>query len=156
RNRKRPAFEPLERRELLASLPPGFVESPVAAGLTNPTATEFAPNGDLWVLEQGGVVKRFQAGSTRADIVSNIANLGLNSDGERGVLGIAFDPQYATNKQVCLYYTSTTPAIHNRVSRFTVNDANAADYFFVGASTSGADAGATGTPTATVIFDLNN
>src|SRR4051812_15231411 len=92
-------LERLERRELLARLPPGFAETPVAAGLSNPTATEFASNGDLWVLEQGGLVKRFRAGSTTADVVGNIANLGLNSAGERGVLGIAFDPQYATNKQ---------------------------------------------------------
>jgi glucose/arabinose dehydrogenase len=152
----KPSIERLEPRDLLATLPPGFIETPVATGLTDPTATEFAPNGDLWVLEQGGLVKRFGAGSATADVVGNIANLGLNSAGERGVLGIAFDPQYATNKEVYLYYTSTTPAIHNRVSRFTVNDSDAADYYFVGASTSGADAGATGTPTATVIFDLNN
>lgn len=149
-------IEQLERRELLASLPPGFVETSVATGLTDPTAMEFAPNGDLWVLQQGGLVKRFQSGSTTADVVGNIANLGISSDGERGVLGIAFDPQYATNKEVYLYYTSTTPAIHNRVSRFTVNDTDATDYYFVGAGTNGADAGATGTPTATVIFDLNN
>jgi len=140
----------------LANLPAGFVETPVAAGLTDPTAMEFAPNGDLWVLQQGGLVKRFHAGSTTADIVGNIANLGLNSDGERGVLGIAFDPQYATNKEVYLYYTSTTPAIHNRISRFAVNESDPTDFYFVGASTSGADAGATGTPTATVIFDIDN
>jgi glucose/arabinose dehydrogenase len=137
-------------------LPAGFVETPVATGLTDPTAMEFAPNGDLWVLEQGGLVKRFRSGSTTADVVGNIANLGISSDGERGVLGIAFDSQYATNKEIYLYYTSTAPALHNRVSRFTVNDTDATDYYFAGASTSGADAGATGTPTATVIFDLNN
>jgi glucose/arabinose dehydrogenase len=140
----------------LANLPAGFVETPVATGLTDPTAMEFAPNGDLWVLEQGGSVKRFRSGSTTADVVGNIANLGISSAGERGVLGIAFDPQYATNKAVYLYYTSTTPAIHNRVSRFTVNDTDATDYYFAGASPNGADAGATGTPAATVIFDLNN
>src|SRR6266576_6655049 len=105
RRDRRPTFERLERRELLANLPPGFVETPVATGLTDATAMEFAPNGDLWVLQQGGLVKRFRAGSTTADVVGNISNLGLNSDGERGVLGIAFDPQYATNKEVYLYYT---------------------------------------------------
>jgi glucose/arabinose dehydrogenase len=149
-------LEVLEPRALLATLPPGFTEVAVADDLSNATAMEFAPNGDLWVLEQGGLVKRFQAGSTTADVVGDISTLGLSSDGERGLLGIAFDPEYGTNKQVYLYYTATLPATHNRVSRFTVVDTNAADYYFAGADTSGPDAGATGAPSQSVIFDLDN
>jgi glucose/arabinose dehydrogenase len=150
------SVETLGPRTPFATLPPGFVEAAVADGLSNATAMEFAPNDDLWVLEQGGLVKRFEAGSTTADVVGDINSLGLSSIGERGVLGIAFDPQYSTNKQVYLYYTATLPAIHNRVSRFTVVDTNAADYFFAGADSSGSDAGASGTPTESVIFDLDN
>ena len=93
-------------------------------------------------------------GSTTADVVGDISTLGLSSIGERGLLGIAFDPQYATNKFVYLYYTSTVPNTHNRISRFTVNDTDAADFFFAGTNTSG-DAGSTGTPTAQLIFDLD-
>src|SRR5262245_34628736 len=70
-------FQRLESRALLASLPAGFSEAPAAAGLSDPTAMEFAPNGDLWVLEQAGLVKRFRAGSTTADVVADIGNLGL-------------------------------------------------------------------------------
>ena len=97
-----------------------------------------------------------QTGSAAGDVVANISNLGLSSDGERGVLGIAFDPQYSTNKEVYLYYTATLPAIHNRVSRFTVVDTNAADYYFAGADSGGSDAGASGAPTESIIFDLDN
>ena len=39
--------------------------------------------------------------------------------GERGLLGVTFDPDFATNRYVYVYYTATSPAIHNRVSRFT-------------------------------------
>src|SRR5262245_2759038 len=155
-NSPRLLLEALERRELLAALPPGFSESPLPDGLSSATAMEFAPSGDLWVLEQTGAVKRFRPGSTTADVVGDISTLGLSSIGERGLLGIAFDPAYATSKQVYLYYTATLPAIHNRVSRFTVNDANAADYYFECANPSGPDAGVTGTPTPTVVFDLDN
>jgi glucose/arabinose dehydrogenase len=145
----------LESRALLATLPVGFTETPAAAGLSAATAMEFAPNGDLWVLEQAGAVKRFRPGSTTADIVGNVSGLGLSSVGERGLLGIAFDPQYATTKQVFLYYTATSPNTHNRISSFTVMDSNAADYFFAGTSTAPADDGSSGTPTQTIIFELD-
>jgi glucose/arabinose dehydrogenase len=153
---RRLMVEALARRELLAILPPGFSETPLADGLSNAAAMEFAPGGDLWVLEQTGAVKRFRPGSTTADVVGDVSTLGLSSIGERGLLGIAFDPAYATSKQVYLYYTATVPIAHNRVSRFTVNETNPADYFFDGASPSGPDAGATGTPTPTVVFDLDD
>ena len=43
------------------------------------------------------------------------------ADGERGLLGIAFDPNFASNQFVYVYYTVITAPIHNRVSRFTAN-----------------------------------
>lgn len=48
-------------------------------------------------------------------------SLTVNSSGERGLLGIAFDPDFASNQFIYLYYTATTPVLHNRVSRFTAN-----------------------------------
>ena len=48
-------------------------------------------------------------------------SLGVSSIGERGLLGIAFDPDFLTNHYVYVYYTVTTFPIHNRVSRFTAN-----------------------------------
>jgi glucose/arabinose dehydrogenase len=130
--RARLRLDPLEDRTTPATLPTGFTEAAVATSLASATAMEVAPNGDLWVLEQGGGVKRFRPGSTTDDLVANLSAVGLRSEGERGVLGIAFDPGYATNKFVYIYYTSSdAPNPHNRISRFTVNDANAADYTFV-------------------------
>src|SRR5206468_2653409 len=58
-------------------------------------------------------------------------HLGVDSAGERGLLGIAFDPAYATNHFVYLYYTNFAAGAapwaageHNQLSRFTVNDSN--------------------------------
>jgi glucose/arabinose dehydrogenase len=45
----------------------------------------------------------------------------VNSSGERGLLGVTFDPNFANNQFVYIYYTATTRTIHNRVSRFTAN-----------------------------------
>src|SRR5437762_6978944 len=46
-------------------------------------------------------------------------SLTVDSSGERGLLGIAFDPNFATNHYLYVYYTVVTSPLHNRVSRFT-------------------------------------
>jgi glucose/arabinose dehydrogenase len=48
-------------------------------------------------------------------------SLSVVSSGERGLLGVAIDPQFASNHWIYLYYTTPTPAVHNRLSRFTMN-----------------------------------
>src|SRR5205823_10758608 len=48
-------------------------------------------------------------------------SLNVDSSGERGLLGVAFDPQFATNHYVYVYYTVPGTPAHNRVSRFTAN-----------------------------------
>src|SRR5262249_23598462 len=42
-------------------------------------------------------------------------------NGERGLLGVAFDPDFASNQFVYVYYTTSTSPAHNRVSRFTAS-----------------------------------
>jgi glucose/arabinose dehydrogenase len=41
----------------------------------------------------------------------------VTNSGEQGLLGIAFHPDFATNRFVYVYYTSPTPTNHNRISR---------------------------------------
>ena len=52
---------------------------------------------------------------------TEFASVTTTSSGERGLLGIAFDPNFTSNQFVYVYYTATTPTIHNRVSRFIAN-----------------------------------
>ena len=101
-----------------ATLPAGFNESVVASGLSNPTAIEFAPDGRLFICEQGGRLRVVKNGSL---LPTPFVTLTVSSIGERGLLGVAFDPQFSVNRFVYVYYTATTPTIHNRVSRFTAN-----------------------------------
>jgi glucose/arabinose dehydrogenase len=103
------------------NLPPGFTQTAVATGLSSGTALATAPDGRIFVLEQGGAVRIIKNGSllsTPAFTVPTIA------ESERGLLGITFDPNFATNHFVYVFYTvggpSPTPA-HNRVSRFTLS-----------------------------------
>jgi glucose/arabinose dehydrogenase len=46
-----------------ATLPAGFTESLVASGLNHPTAMQFAPDGRLFVCEQGGRLRVIRNGS---------------------------------------------------------------------------------------------
>ncbi len=101
-----------------ATLPTGFTEAQVAGGLASPTAMQFAPDGRLFVCEQGGRLRVIKDGALLA---TPFVTLTVNSSGERGLLGVAFDPAFALNHFVYLYYTATTPTVHNRISRFTAN-----------------------------------
>jgi glucose/arabinose dehydrogenase len=101
-----------------ATLPSGFVESAIATGLSSPTSMGFAPDGRLFVCQQGGQLRVIKNGSL---LVAPFVTLTVDSAGERGLLGVAFDPAFAANNFVYVYYTATTPSTHNRVSRFTAN-----------------------------------
>ncbi len=79
---------------------------------------EFAPDGRLFVCEQGGTLRVIKNGAL---LPTPFLTVTVNSAGERGLLGIAFDPNFAGNQFVYVYYTATTPTIHNRISRFTAS-----------------------------------
>ena len=105
-------------RGFAATLPSGFTEALVASGLSSPTAMQFAPDGRLFVCEQGGRLRVIKNGTLLA---SPFLTVTVSASGERGLLGVAFDPNFASNRYVYVYYTATTPTIHNRISRFTAN-----------------------------------
>ena len=101
-----------------ATVPPGFTDTLVAQGMSNPTAMALAPDGRIFVLQQGGSVRVIKNGQL---LSTPFLTLTVDSQGERGLLGIAFDPAFATNHFIYLYYTVPTAPEHNRVSRFTAN-----------------------------------
>jgi len=104
-----------------ATLPAGFTETRVASGLASPTAMAFAPDGRLFVTQQGGAVRVIKNGAL---LTQPFLSLSVDFTGERGLLGIAFDPNFASNRFVYVYYTTSTSPIHNRVSRFTASASN--------------------------------
>ena len=99
-----------------ANLPPGFAEVLVAQEL-DPTAMALAPDGRLFITEKIGRVRIVENGQMLTDpfIVLEVDNIN-----ERGLSGIAFDPDFANNGFLYLYYT-VKGENHNRVSRFTAN-----------------------------------
>jgi len=101
-----------------ATLPNGFTETLVAGSLTNPTAMAFAPDGRLFVSQQGGDLRVIKNGVL---LTTPFLTVSTDSSGERGLLGIAFDPNFQTNDFVYVYYTTSALPKRNRVSRFTAN-----------------------------------
>jgi glucose/arabinose dehydrogenase len=105
-----------------ANLPPGFTETQVVSGLTDPTDMEFAPDGRLFVAEEAGRVRIAKPDGTLSTFL-NISTK-VDSNGERGLQALTFDPGFATNHYLYLQYTrkatSTTP-VHNRVVRVTAS-----------------------------------
>jgi glucose/arabinose dehydrogenase len=102
-----------------ATVDPGYAEEVYAQNFGAPTAMAFAPDGRLFISQQGG---RLRVVSAAGQLLSApFVALDVDPHGERGLLGVAFDPDFATNQYLYVYYTATTPDIHNRVSRLTAN-----------------------------------
>lgn len=98
--------------------PADFAQILVTAGLANPTALTFAPDGRIFVTEQGG---RLRVIKNNVLLPAPFVQLMVSSTGERGLIGITLDPDFATNNYLYLYYTVPGSPPHNRISRFTAN-----------------------------------
>ena len=81
----------------------------VATGLEAPLGIVNAADGTdrLFILEKGGTVRVFADGALQPGVFLDLgeATGGLTTDGERGLLGLAFDPEFATNRTLFVYYT---------------------------------------------------
>jgi len=98
-----------------------------ATGLSNPVEITNAGDSRLFVVQQDGIIKIVQPnGTVNAANFLNISSK-VTFNGERGLLGLAFHPQYSTNGYFFVYYNNTDGNI--TLSRYTVSttDPNAAD-----------------------------
>jgi glucose/arabinose dehydrogenase len=103
-----------------ATLPLGFSESQWGSAMPGPaTAMAFAPDGRLFVCLQGGQVRVINKDGVL--LANPFVTVPVDSNGERGLLGVAFDPNFASNHYVYLYRTVPGSPAHNRISRFTAN-----------------------------------
>lgn len=81
----------------------GFVSDTVADGLNLPTAFAFAPDSRILIAEKNGTVMLVKNGALLATPFYTVPN--VNDFGDRGLLGIALDPNFAANGYVYLSYT---------------------------------------------------
>ena len=82
----------------------------VAGGFASPTAIAGAPDGSgrLFVLEQPGRVRIIRNGAVLPTPFLTIPSTRVQCCGERGLLGIAFPPEFASKQYVYLTYTNTS------------------------------------------------
>jgi glucose/arabinose dehydrogenase len=88
-----------------ATTPPGFSESIVFSGLTNPTVLRFSPDGRIFVAEKRGVIKVFDSLSDPTPDVFADLNANVHNFWDRGLLGMALDPAFPANPYVYVLYT---------------------------------------------------
>lgn len=96
----------------------------IASNLTSPVFLT-APRGDanrLFVAEQGGTIKVLDR-ATGSVLATFLTLTGITSGGERGLLGLVFDPNYNANGRFYIHYTDANGAI--TIARFLVSTTNA-------------------------------
>src|SRR5215203_1686682 len=108
-------------------------EDRLVASVGAPTALAFTPDGRMLIATQSGLLQVYKDGELLPTPALDLSS-GICSNSERGLLGLAVDPDFSTNDYVYLYYTykkhdvcpTGQPANPdnpvNRVSRFTMTD----------------------------------
>lgn len=110
-----------------AVLDPSLQVTTVTSGLASPTAIGFIGANDLFVAEKNtGRVLRV----TNGVAAGTVLDLAVNAPGQRGLLGMAVSPNFATDHSVFVYSSTSAsgtdstnaldvPLLGNRVDRFT-------------------------------------
>lgn len=106
---------------LRAAVPSGFSDVAVTS-VSAPTALAFTPDGRLLITQQSGSLRVYSGGALLATPAITFPSAAICTSSERGLLGIAVDPAFASNGFVYLFRTFKKPsgACVNRVSRFTM------------------------------------
>lgn len=119
-----------EKLDAASTLPTGF-EDRLLATAAKPTALAFTPDGRLLVATQPGQLRVYKNGTLLQTPALNISGR-ICSNSERGLLGVAVDPNFSANHYAYLYYTHNEFGVCptgqptnpnnpvNRVSRFVM------------------------------------
>jgi glucose/arabinose dehydrogenase len=105
---------------------PALTARLVVSGLRSPLDLQSVP-GDperLYVVEQGGRIRVVRNGQLQAAAFLDVAGR-ISGGGERGLLGLAFHPQFASNRRFYVNYTNLAGNTH--IAEFRATSADAAD-----------------------------
>jgi cysteine-rich repeat protein len=90
---------------LAATLPFGFQDTTVFSGLTQPTAFKFASDGRVFVAEKSGLIKVFDSLTDPTPTVFADFRTNVHNYWDRGLLGLALDPNFPATPYVYILYT---------------------------------------------------
>lgn len=117
-----------------ATLPPQFDDQPVTS-LGAPTAFAFVSSNRMLITTKTGTLRVYEDGMLLPTAALNLSSV-VCADSERGLLGVAVDPQFTSNRFIYLYYTfkkfgvceaNTANSPVNRVSQFVLPASNVID-----------------------------
>ncbi|HYP20622.1 MAG TPA: PQQ-dependent sugar dehydrogenase [Chloroflexia bacterium] len=101
-------------------LPPGVRVETVLSDMDRPIAMAFDPAGRLFYTEKvTGNVRLFAGGKLQPNPV---IHFDVSTNSERGLLGIAIDPNFNQNRFIYIYHTAPGSNTENRVVRFVERD----------------------------------
>ena len=111
---------------LRAQMVPGLDAIRVASGLTQPLFVTAPPgdSGRLFIVQKDGRIRILNLATGMLNATPFLSLTGLSTGGEQGLLGMAFDPNYAANGKFYLNFTVPGGAFGNgvtHVSQFTVS-----------------------------------
>ena len=93
-----------------------------ADGFSSPLALKNAGDERLFVVEQGGVIKIVDLnGVVNTTPFLDIQSI-VNAGGERGLLGLAFHPEYQANGRFFVHYSNSSG--DTQISEFSVSTSN--------------------------------
>lgn len=93
----------------------------VTGGLSSPLGVTQAGDGSgrLFIVQRGGLVRVVKGGTLQSGNFLNVSSL-TDGSGERGLLGLAFHPNFSSNGYVYVYYTRQSDG-DIMVTRLTAN-----------------------------------
>src|SRR5437762_3943911 len=100
------------------SIRAGFAETIVADSIDSPVSMALGPDGRVLVSEQGGRLRVVRGGRLLARPFVTVPTRAVE---EEGLLGVAFDPEFARTRRVYVVYTALEPTRHNVIEHFTAS-----------------------------------
>ena len=87
----------------------GFQDSVVFTGLLEPTVVQFASDGRVFVAEKSGIIKVYDSLTTTTPTVFADLRTQVHNFGNRGLIGMALDPNFPTRPYVYVLYSYDAP-----------------------------------------------
>jgi glucose/arabinose dehydrogenase/putative cell wall-binding protein len=100
---------------------PSMATAQIAGGLVIPWDVAFVPDGTMLVTERPGRVRVYSSGAVGASLVRTVTVPSVRSIGESGLMGIAVDINFASNRFVYLCASRQIgDSFVNQVLRYTI------------------------------------